>query len=212
MKSVLISIQPYYVFLIIARLMGWNIPQEKTIEVRKDFPKDTAWNKRALIYCSKNKRSFKRIPTEYQLLMSKFLGKIIGEFVCDKIMRFTKYVGWLSDIQNYDISHDHLKETCLEGLWQYGKGKPLYGWHISDLKIYDKPKELGEFYRPVKYNADGPICGTEKEMQDIIEWDCETVFNKESTECTLKDCPRLQELYRVTAPPQSFCYADEKAL
>ncbi len=40
MKSVLISIQPYWVFLIIARLMGWNIPQEKTVEVRKDYPKD----------------------------------------------------------------------------------------------------------------------------------------------------------------------------
>ncbi len=38
MKSVLISIQPYWVFLIIARLMGWNIPQEKTVEVRKDYP------------------------------------------------------------------------------------------------------------------------------------------------------------------------------
>jgi len=37
MKSVLISIQPYWVFLIIARLMGWNIPQEKTVEVRKDY-------------------------------------------------------------------------------------------------------------------------------------------------------------------------------
>lgn len=33
MKSVLISIQTYWVFLITAQLMGWNIPQEKTIEV-----------------------------------------------------------------------------------------------------------------------------------------------------------------------------------
>lgn len=24
--------------------------------------------------------------------------------------------------------------------------KPLYGWHISDLKIYDKPRELSEFW------------------------------------------------------------------
>ena len=28
---------------------------------------------------------------------------------------------------------------------KYGKGKPLYAWHISDLVIYDKPKELSEF-------------------------------------------------------------------
>lgn len=69
MKSVLISIQPYWVFLIIARLMGWDIPQEKTIEVRKDFPKDPAWNKRVHIYCSKNKESFDRIPKTMSRLL-----------------------------------------------------------------------------------------------------------------------------------------------
>lgn len=74
-------------------------------------------------------------------------GKVIGEFVCDNVMRFTKHSGWLSDIQNYDISLKHLQETMLscEELWKYGNGKPLYGWRISDLKIYDKPKELGDF-------------------------------------------------------------------
>lgn len=36
-KSVLISIQPYWVFLIIAKTMGWNIDKEKTAEVRKNF-------------------------------------------------------------------------------------------------------------------------------------------------------------------------------
>ena len=40
MKSVLIAIQPYWVFLIIATKMGWEIDQEKTVEVRKSFPKD----------------------------------------------------------------------------------------------------------------------------------------------------------------------------
>lgn len=27
------------------------------------------------------------------------------------------------------------------------EGKNGYGWHISDLKIYDKPRELSEFNR-----------------------------------------------------------------
>lgn len=38
-KAVMASIQPYYVFLIIARLMGWNIPQYKKVEVEKIFQK-----------------------------------------------------------------------------------------------------------------------------------------------------------------------------
>ena len=61
--------------------MGWNILQEKTVEVRKDFPKDKAWNKRVHIYCSKNRKSFNRIPKQYRPLMEKFLDRVIGEFV-----------------------------------------------------------------------------------------------------------------------------------
>ena len=202
MKSVLISIQPKWCELIASG--------EKTIEVRKTRPKlQTPF--KCYIYDTKGIFDITLcldLSTKSVKVADKGRGKVIGEFMCDRIMRFTKHVGWLSDIQNYDISYDHLKETCLEGLWQYGKGKPLYGWHITDLKIYDKPKELGEFYRPVKYNADGPICGTEKEMQDIIEWDCETVFDKESTECTLKDCPKLKELYKITRPYQSWGYVE----
>lgn len=84
-KSVIISIQPYWVFLIIAKAMGWDIPQEKTIEVRKDFPKDKLWNKVTHIYCGNNRKSFNRIPKQYQPFMKKLLGKVIGEFVCDRI-------------------------------------------------------------------------------------------------------------------------------
>lgn len=93
MKSVLISIQPYWVFLIIAPLIGWNIPQEKTVEVRKNFPKDLDWNKVVHIYCGKNGKSFNRIPKEYQPFMEKFLGKVIGEFVCDRVDKYEWDIG-----------------------------------------------------------------------------------------------------------------------
>lgn len=46
------------------------------------------------------------------------------------------------------LNNDDLKEMCLSAqeLFDYiGVGKHLYTWHISDLKIYDKPKELSEF-------------------------------------------------------------------
>ena len=58
MKSVLISIQPYWVFLIIAKTMGWNISEEKTVEVRKNHPQSENWDKVAKIYCSKDKKVF----------------------------------------------------------------------------------------------------------------------------------------------------------
>lgn len=149
MKSVLISIQPYWVFLIIARAMSWNILQEKTVEVRKDYPKASDWNKRVHIYCSKNRKSFNRIPKQYQSLMSKFLGRVIGEFVCDRI---DKYCGRLTTFaetpyKNKYVSPEELAKTCLSiyEINDYLNGKNSYFWHISDLKIYDKPKELSEF-------------------------------------------------------------------
>lgn len=155
MKSVLISIQPYWVFLIIARLMGWTIPQEKTVEVRKDYPKANDWNKRVHIYCSKNRKSFNRIPKEYQPLMEKFLGKVISEFVCDEIntLNYDTDLGVEPPQEGYfftETPSEHVLfdfNLCLTNkeLIDYGKMEPLYGWHISELKIYDAPKELGEF-------------------------------------------------------------------
>ena len=128
--------------------MGWDILQEKTIEVRKGFPKDIEWNKVVHIYCSKDKKSFNLIPVQYQPLMGKFIGKVIGEFVC----------GWIYEIKPHCDIGDYVNQyVCY---WKYGedfhclsfsemksylKNKKGYGWHISDLKIYYKPKELSEF-------------------------------------------------------------------
>ena len=153
MKSVLISIQPYWVFLIIAKKMGWNIGKEKTVEVRKNYPKDENWNKVAKIYCSKDKKSFAKIPKEYQPLMERFIGKVIGEFVCNNI----DWHGLSNLVVKEDAEHT-LDGTCLTkeevlNYLGYQKGTSIYacknyefyGWYISDLVIYDKPRELSEF-------------------------------------------------------------------
>ena len=202
-QAVLISIQPYYVFLIIARLMGWDIPQEKTIEVRKDFPKYSDWNKKTLIYCSKNRKSFKQIPEQYQPFMAKLMGKVIGEFVCDKIYNIPFMCSW--DLRDYDYSEifkdndkdNYFSFSCtglLESeIFDYGKGKDLYGLHISDLKIYDKPKELGELR--IKVNATDKRClGVGVEGY----WQAQGYDDREETHC----------LIPLTRPPQSWCYVE----
>lgn len=146
MKSILLSIQPYYVFLIIAQKMSWDIPQHKDIEVRKNRPKDNDWDKVTKIYCSTNIKSFNRIPKQYQPYMQKLLGKVIGEFVCDDIVPLV----WGCDGTVYcplidDITLEKMTRLNLFEIEEYLKKKDGYGWHISDLKIYDKPKELNEF-------------------------------------------------------------------
>lgn len=190
MKSILTSIQSYYVFLIIARAMGWKVEQEKTVEVRKNFPKAPDWDRKSLIYCSRDRRSFKRIPKEYQPLMAPFTGKVIGEFVCDCIDKLTpdynpirKQYFYNNDWENHDWNSDDYCLTDTE-LLAYGKGKTLYGWHISNLKIYDKPKELGEFIKP---------CECEHDREYAAHHGiCDRCDNK------------------VTRPPQSWCYVEKR--
>lgn len=66
----------------------------------------------------------------------------------------------------------------------YGKGKKLYAWHISDLKIYDKPKELSEFRKPCKINL--PMC-------DRCEY-----YSTWNGRCK-----------NITRAPQGWCYVEE---
>lgn len=54
------------------------------------------------------------------------------------------------------LNNNDLKEMCLSAqeLFDYiGVGKHLYAWHISDLKLYDSPKKLSEFYTKKKCNS-----------------------------------------------------------
>ncbi len=197
MKSVLISIQPYYVFLIIARLMGWDIPQEKTVEVRKDYPKDSAWDKRVHIYCSKNRKSFNRIPKQYQPFMAKLLGKVVGSFVCDSIRKGRAD----NSVQAY--YHNNPDETCLtdQELVLYANvGKPLYFWHISDLKIYDKPKELGEFSVSC-HKDDCEKCGSCPHL--------ETLHGSFPCEDSGEEWCGVGNIKPITRPPQSWRYVEE---
>ncbi len=205
-KAVLLPVQPYWVFLIIAKAMGLDYPQEKTVEVRKNYPKSEDWNRIVKLYCSKNKKSLSRIPKEYQPLMKEFLGKVIGEFVCDNIDLYDfewcdhPEIGISGDGGDnwYCISDTDLAKACLTitELKIYGQRQNLYGWHISNLKIYDKPKELSNFYnKHCNYFYNGCCCCTE-----FCQW---------------QEC--LQEgamlcVKSLTRAPQSWCYVEEVML
>ncbi len=141
-KAVLMSIQPNWCELIASG--------KKTIEVRKTCPKLKPPFK-CYIYetrgkfepsdCLRNNLHYDDITIK--ICESK--GKVIGEFVCDKI--FSAYV------YNKDSSNAEMKrfsECCMthEEIVDYlGNGKQGYNWYISNLVIYDEPKELNEFTR-----------------------------------------------------------------
>ena len=185
MRKVLASLKPYYYYLV-----GEGI---KKIEVRKDMPKASDWNKEVLFYMSKDVKSFAKIPKEFQEKYRKHFGKVGLKFICDKVEKFI--VGGL-------LSDDIEKPACLsytEMINYFYKPEELdgntakfgYAWHISDLKIYDKPKELSEFRPICKFEGKDAICAL---FCPNWKYDGGLFF-----ECTRK----------VTRPPQSWCYVEE---
>lgn len=172
MKAVLISIRPEWCELIASG--------RKTVEVRKARPKiETPF--KCYIYETKTRSDMPTFIDEDGHVLYTGRGQVIGEFVCDKISPF------------FDA-----KDACLsnEEIEKYAGGKALYGWHISDLKIYDKPKKLSEFY----------VCkdGVEDYCSGCVHHECNEA-EYPCCEC-IKDGRNRAYLYR---PPQSWCYVEE---
>lgn len=185
MSKVLASLKPYYYYLV-----GEGI---KKIEVRKGEPKSKIWDRDVLFYMSKDEKSFAKIPKELQEKYRKHFGKVGLEFVCDYIIDYVPISTAEKGYTGYFITIDKDKD-CLtnEERLNYGKGKKLYGWHISNLKIYDKPKEIIEFKKECpKVNAINGSCNFCKY----------SLFKPHSIQ---PDCNAY-----LTRPPQSMCYVEE---
>ena len=170
MKSVLIAIRPQW-----AEKIAKGI---KTIEVRKTAPKEVPF--KAYIYCTKEKKQDDIIWAGVCGDRGKWNGRVIGEFICNNASELDYVYYWNN---GYEFA------TCLtyRQVADYGKGKTLYGWHISDLKIYDTPKELSEFSRPCSYSG---LCFSCKR----------TSFKKDGNLlCNTK----------ITRPPQSWMHVED---
>ncbi len=198
MKSILQSIKPQYCELIASG--------KKTIEVRKTRPKlDVPF--KVYIYCTKGGEELFR---EDWLYDEKVNGKVIGEYVCDEIkeLRFDAFEQCYFMRARHGeswLSREFLEGTCLSYKEAYEYCKNLkcdsehtdmfYGWHILDLKIYDKPKELSEFGNECNLDCPSVHCPYWKYQRvNADEWDYD---------CT---CNNIRPL---TRPPQSWCYVEE---
>jgi len=124
-KAVLISIQPKWCELISAG--------RKTLELRKTMPRLERPFK-CFIYCTKIHPAWFNVAN-----MQRLDGMVIGEFTCDCILRHC-------EMANADIAENQ-GLVRRKDIPTYANGKEVFGWHIADLVIYDKPKELGEFTR-----------------------------------------------------------------
>lgn len=111
-------------------------------------------------------------------------GKVIGEFTCERIALIAYDGGELSSTTNAAFS----PATCLtqsEIIAYIGDKGRCYGWHMSDLRIYDTPKELSEFKTLCRVDADCCAC---------------PYYNYTKMDCDGRVIGR---------PPQSWCYVEE---
>lgn len=198
MKAVMMSIQPKWCELIASG--------KKTVEVRKTKPK-IAPPFKCYIYCTADRRKHicdtfvpqtplfvknglakSSIGREDGLQWKLGNGQVIGEFVCDRIS------GGSGEYAVY-----HTEGTCLTSteIADYIGDKYAYYWHITDLVIYDEPRELGEFKTFCNSYYDGKHCD---ECKYFVDGRC---YEYDESDC---GCHGLKP---ITRPPQSWCYCEE---
>ena len=196
-KAVMLSIRPKWCEKIASG--------EKTIEVRKTRPKLKTPFK-CYIYCAKDKHlAFmqNRFGTKLIACMDAETaipvggavgnGKVIGEFTCDQII--DAWWDYVPDAITREVAGGNLEALNGTGmtdeeLFSYvgdSMRGHCYGWHISDLRIYDAPRELSEFRR---------ACPN--------SWYCEScaMYWENNGTCGNKSL-------QLKRPPQSWCYVEE---
>lgn len=202
-KAVMISIHPKWCEKIYRG--------EKTVEVRKTRPKlETPF--KCYIYCTKAKERLIGILKDGDenygetyhgkpvfIKLDEGSGcdmwgkrqKVIGEFICDRIYGLAPLNHAPDDVE---------QQACLtrEEIVRYLKGVG-YGWHISELKIYDTPKEPSEFSPVCMYKNDDKSCQSRMIACSYQKYD----YNHDGS-INLVECGRTLE-----RPPQSWCYVEE---
>lgn len=209
MKAILMSIRPEWCDLIIRG--------QKTLEVRKTRPKsETPF--RVYVYCTKAPQQLITIFKDDEetmdgeihhgkpvfikfnkLLPDSVRGKtqvVIGEFICDDIRRIgPEYCIVKEDIETAIAgSCLSIKQVKEYAGWDIGMNyadmKDLYGWHISNFKLYEEPVKLKDFWgmKPCRHVEDCCTC---------LQWD-----NMK------KDCYISRSRY-ISRPPQSWCYMED---
>ena len=131
-------------------------------------------------------------------------SKVIGEFVCDR-MYGVAITGVFENGEQLPI--DILKQSCLtvSDFHNYVGIKNCYGWHISELKIYDKPKELREFISTVR-------CKKFEDYMVDCDYNCRSYHAYSYlTACGMEDESECMSKGHkpITRAPQGWCYVEE---
>ena len=176
-------------------------------------------NKKHFLYGNKERCYFDTLDCDRLPRMkercNKLNGKVVAEFTLNKVDLLVDVGGGIHFAdKDYNLKDQNelLKKSCLkeEDIYNYlGRRKDNkaffndgYAWHIDNIKIYDKPKELSEFRKdldcddyPCNKGGKGSDC--KYYYYDISEGCSACGIDFDGEHCIYKTIKR---------PPQSYMY------
>ena len=195
-----------------------------TVELSKTMPAvETPF--RCYIYCTQSGKykdcKFVKNIWLNRCTDKRFIGngKVIGEFVCDNVEVLFDTNGnpenYMTDIlpsilQKTELSYDEFGSY----VGSRADKNSIYGWNITNLKIYDNPKDLFQFHG---FGA--------QDMASLADELCEyceaTDYGRHSSyvcpsgyvSCEGRFCPEayeqyLDENFSIVSPPKSWIYVE----
>lgn len=195
MTAILMSIQPTWVSKI---LNG-----KKTLEIRKSMPKcDLPID--VYIYCTKGNgvkdfiTIYKHVLTTNEISCHYINGTVVAKFTLNKVEEIRTSPMFVGGCPHYylascETTKEFYEKSCLDydTLYDYLKGEQGYAWHIDNLEIFDKPKELKEFVPYCKLCGSTSCCNCKHAQRD--------------SELRFISCDKVKPLTRA---PQSWCYVE----
>lgn len=172
-KAVLASIKPCHT----ARIKAG----EKDIEVRKTRPSIAD-------------------PFKVYVYETKDGGTGAGAVVCEFVF---DWFCIMPDPMDGSIRKEFCQGACLteQEIRDYAKGRDVYGWHISELIVYETPKALSDFTPLCRFLLDGGECDHGKVACPYQDFDYNPWPDYSVNVVTCRK--------RMAKPPQSWCYVEE---
>lgn len=214
MKSILISIKPEWV----AKILNGD----KTIEIRKTMPKcDLPID--VYIYCTKSKPNVTDIrdidgKPYYCVMGEEYNPNLNGRVVAKFTLKKVELIYWGQDsymrdecvlvtnsLDDYELEQrsclkiDKLQDYIGYELENYG-----YAWHISDLVIFDKPRNLSDFKHPLPHCR--LYCG-DNFVPSFCRQYCSHNTDPERLNVWCDRYDKLGEPFDKA--PHSWCYVEE---
>ena len=170
----------------------------KTLEIRKSMPRGFKGIVFACVSKTNWKQDLMKIPENEREFFAQFVGKVGLKFTLNKVDKFyyNENLDYFTDINDKGLPMKTiLEKSCLKDIdfVAYMNFRNGYAWHSDNLVVFDKPKELSEFYK----------VGYKEEWHNLLE--CEEKYRGVFGG---KDFERIDHQYQLTRAPQSWQFIE----